>query len=177
MAPAESAPPEQTTRTSGKHIVRTTVAAIASLLVARAAALPEPYWATVTTLVVMQSSLGASWVVSWKRLAGTALGALVGGALGSLMAPSALAFTAAVFATGWICFALKLDRTAYRFTGITLAIVMLVARRQPPWLIAAHRFAEVSIGIAVALVLAAAWPESGPSSANRKTATRAATTS
>jgi len=66
---------------------------------------------------------------------------------------------------------------AYRFTGIALAIVMLVARKQPPWIIAAHRFVEVSIGIVVALVLTAVWPESGPPSANRKTATHSATTS
>jgi len=36
---------------------------------------------------------------------------------------------------------------------------MLIPRTGPAWPIAFHRFAEVSIGIGVALILAAAWPE------------------
>jgi hypothetical protein len=40
-----------------------------------------------------------------------------------------------------------------------VAVVMLIPRTGPAWPIAFHRFAEVSIGIGVALILAAAWPE------------------
>jgi hypothetical protein len=40
-----------------------------------------------------------------------------------------------------------------------LAIVMLVPRMEPAWRIAIHRSAEVSIGIAVALVMTVVWPE------------------
>lgn len=54
-------------RTSILHIARTTIAALASQLIAQALHMPEPYWATVTTIVIMQSSLGAAWMVSWKR--------------------------------------------------------------------------------------------------------------
>ncbi len=158
-----TASPAEPTRTSSAHVVRTTVAAVVSLLVASIATLPEPYWATVTTLIVMQSSLGAAWAVSVKRVIGTTLGATVGGMLATFLKPSALIFAAAVLATGFVCRLLKLDRTAYRFTGVTLAIVMLVRRNEPAWVIAAHRFTEVSIGIAVALVLTAVWPESANS--------------
>jgi uncharacterized membrane protein YccC len=52
-----------------------------------------------------------------------------------------------------------LDRSAYRFAAITLAIVMLVAHTKPAWLIAIDRFIEVSVGIAVGLGIAALWPE------------------
>ncbi len=38
---------------------------------------------------------------------------------------------------------------------------MLVPRGIAPWLIAVHRFVEVSLGIAVALALTALWPERG----------------
>ena len=61
--------------------------------------------------------------------------------------------------TGLVCLVLGLDRTSYRFVGITLAIIMLVTRAQSAWIIAAHRFVEVALGIAVGLVLAALWPE------------------
>jgi uncharacterized membrane protein YccC len=144
---------------SRMHVVRTSVGALGALLVARFIGLPEPYWAAITTLVVMQSSLVASWTVSWKRLIGTAIGAVVGGALATFLPSSDYLFGAALFVTGLLCVVVGLDRVAYRFTGITLAIIILVARTRPAWIIASHRFVEVSMGIAIGLFITAVWPE------------------
>jgi len=41
----------------------------------------------------------------------------------------------------------------------TLAIVLLLPRSEPAWRVAFHRFAEVSIGIAGALIMTVVWPE------------------
>jgi uncharacterized membrane protein YccC len=146
-------------QTSVLHVARTTVAALSSLLLSRALHTPEPYWATISTIVVMQSSLGAAWKASRQRLAGTVLGALLGGMLASWVPSSFLAYAVGVLCSGLVCWILDLDRTAYRFAGITVAIIVLVERHTSAWVIAAHRFVEVSLGIAVALVLTAAWPE------------------
>jgi len=54
---------------------------------------------------------------------------------------------------------LRAEQAAHRFGGITLAIVMLVPRTGPAWQMALYRFAEVSTGIAVAVVLTVVWPE------------------
>jgi uncharacterized membrane protein YgaE (UPF0421/DUF939 family) len=143
-----------------QHSARTAVAATVSLVVARAFRLPEAYWAAITTLIVVQSTLGAALTISGKRFAGTALGAIVGALVATLFRPSAIAFGGAVFSIGMIGPVFHLDRTAYRFASITLAIVMLVGRTAPAWVVATHRFVEVSIGIAVGLVLTAVWPES-----------------
>jgi Fusaric acid resistance protein-like len=71
-----------------------------------------------------------------------------------------LAFGAAIFLLGLFCAWLGrvhqrlpqyLDRTAYRYGSIALAIVMLVVRDESDWVVALHRFIEVSIGIAVGL--------------------------
>jgi uncharacterized membrane protein YccC len=158
-------------RNSILHIARTTVAALASQLIAQSLHMPEPYWATVTTIVVMQSSVGAAWKVSWKRLAGTVLGAVVGGFLSSHFGGNLIAFGAAMIGTGLVCLILKVDRSAYRFAGITLAIIMLVPRTHSAWIVAIHRCVEVSLGIAVALVLAAMWPERIPESSQVNGAT------
>ena len=141
------------------HSARTAVAAVASLLVARLFQLPETYWAPVTTLVITQSSLGAALTVSWRRFVGTAFGAAVGALVASHFGPHALVFGASVFALGLLCAVTKADRSVYRFGGIALAIVLLVPRTRSPWQVAFHRFAEVSIGIGVALILAVVWPE------------------
>jgi uncharacterized membrane protein YccC len=141
------------------HSVRTAVAGVVSLLAARLLRLPEAYWAPITTLVITQSSLGAALTVSWQRFLGTVLGAAFGAMVASHFAPHALVFGLGVLILGPVCAMICSDRSAYRFAGIALAIVLLVPRTGPPWRIALHRFAEVSVGIAVALVLTMLWPD------------------
>jgi uncharacterized membrane protein YgaE (UPF0421/DUF939 family) len=141
------------------HAVRTAVAAVVSYLIASLFRLPEAYWASISAMIVMQSTLGVALPVSVQRFAGTAIGAAVGAAAGSLFGESVWAFGGAVFLIGVLCAVLRVDRSAYRYASITLAIVMLVARHASVWLIAIHRFCEVSLGIAVGLLISALWPE------------------
>jgi hypothetical protein len=106
------------------HSARTAVAALASVLAARLFRLPETYWAAITTLVITQSSLGAALTVSWQRFVGTALGAIVGALVAAYFGTSTLVFGTCVFILGLVCAAARADRSAYRFGGITLAIVL-----------------------------------------------------
>jgi len=149
------------------HSVRTTIVAIASLLTARLCRLPEAYWAPITTIVVTQSSLGAAFTVSWQRFVGTALGAIAGAIVGSRFGAHPVVFGTCVFFLGLVCAVTGADRTAYRFAGITLAIVLLIPRTAPAWQVAFHRFAEVTIGIVVALIFAWVWPEKDPPSSEK----------
>jgi uncharacterized membrane protein YgaE (UPF0421/DUF939 family) len=142
-----------------EHSVRTAIAAVGSLLAARLFRLPEAYWAPITTLVITQSSLGAAFSVSWKRFVGTAIGALVGALVATHFPPNIFLFGVSVFVLGLLCALVRTDRSAYRFAGVTLSIVLLIPRANPAWQVALHRFAEVSIGIAVALLFAIVWPE------------------
>lgn len=142
-----------------EHPARTTVAAVASLVIAGAFRLPEAYWAAITTIVVMQSTLGAALKVSGQRFAGTALGAAAGALIAMYLPPTAIVFGGGMFALGIVCAVLNLDRAAYRFAGITLAIILLIGHDKAPWMEAIHRFVEVSIGIAVGLLITALGPE------------------
>jgi hypothetical protein len=56
-----------------------------------------------------------------------------------------------------LCVVLRVERRAYRYASITLAIVMLVPRSSSGRLVALHRFFEVSIGIAIGLLFFALW--------------------
>jgi uncharacterized membrane protein YgaE (UPF0421/DUF939 family) len=60
-----------------------------------------------------------------------------------------------------------MEKSAYRYASITLAIIVLIPRANAAWIVALHRFFEVSVGIVVALVLAAVWPEHQPESAKQ----------
>jgi len=64
------------------HAVRTAIAAVASILIARLCRLPEAYWAAIATLIAMQSTFGAAWAISRQRfIIGTAMGAVAGALL------------------------------------------------------------------------------------------------
>jgi uncharacterized membrane protein YgaE (UPF0421/DUF939 family) len=140
------------------HSARTGVAAGVALAAARLYDMPEDYWAPITTLVVMQSTLGAAWAISRARLLGTALGVSLGALVATYCHPEIVMFGAALFVLGLICAILRLNHSAYRFAGIALAIVLLVTGEHDPWIKGAHRFLEVAIGIFVGLVFTVLWP-------------------
>src|ERR1039458_2285742 len=78
-----------------KQAIKTAVAGVASLYAAKLCRLPEDYWASISALIVMQSSVGATVSASWTRLAGTAVGAVVGGVFVAMWGVNVLAFGAA----------------------------------------------------------------------------------
>jgi uncharacterized membrane protein YgaE (UPF0421/DUF939 family) len=143
------------------HVVQTAVAAVLSYMTARLFRLPEAYWAPMSTVIVMQTNLDAALPVSVQHFAGTAIGAAIGAVTATYFGESVWWFGAAVFVTGLVCVALRIERSAYRYASVTLVIVMLVTRTGRAPSVAIHRFFEVSIGIAVGLLLFALWPEIG----------------
>jgi uncharacterized membrane protein YccC len=141
------------------HGIRTAVAATASVIIARLVTMPEAYWAAIATLVVMQSTLGATLTLSIERIAATAVGASIGALEVNYFKANLVAYAIAIFVVGLLSFAFRLEKTAYRYASITLTIIVLIPRSEAPWATALHRFIEVSVGIIVALAVAALWPE------------------
>ncbi len=136
---------------------RTTVATVASLLLARTLKLPEFYWAPISAIVIIQSTINPR-TVAWQRFAGTALGAALGALIATFFSAGVLVYAASIFLCGAVCTLLRL-RGAYRFAAITLSIILLIAHNRPGWIVALHRFIEVSLGIAVALAITQLWPD------------------
>ena len=137
------------------HSVRTAVAAVVSMLLARSLKLPEFYWAPLSTIVILLSTINPM-ALAWQRFVGTALGAALGALIASFFEPSWMVYGTGVFVCGILSALLRLH-AAYRFAGITLTIVLLAAHGRPPWIVASHRFVEVSLGIAVALLMTLLW--------------------
>jgi uncharacterized membrane protein YccC len=149
------------------HSIRTAIAAMISLAAARLFRLPEAYWAAIAILVVMQSTLDATLLISLERIAATAIGALTGALLATWFTQNLFIFAAAIFVLGLFCCAFRMEKSAYRYASVTLAIIVLIPRSSAAWVTALHRFFEVSMGIVVALALAAVWPERQPESTAR----------
>jgi Fusaric acid resistance protein-like len=121
--------------------------------------------AAIATLVVMQSTLGATLTLSVERIVATAVGASVGALESNYFGANLAAFMLAIFFIGLLSFGFRLERTAYRYASVTLTIIVLIPRTNPAWIVALHRFIEVSVGIIVALLVVAVWPERSPISA------------
>jgi len=141
------------------HSIRTAIAATAAVIAARLVQMPEAYWAAIATLVVMQSSLGATLTLSIERIIATALGASVGALEAHYFGANLIAFPVAIILIGLLSYGFRLEKTAYRYASVTLAIIVLIPRSNPAWIVALHRFIEVSVGIIVALAVVAFWPE------------------
>ena len=138
------------------HATRTAAAAVLSLLLARSVLkLPEFYWAPISTIVILLSTINPL-TLAWQRFAGTALGAALGAVIATFFHANWIVYGVGIFVCGILSTLLRLGG-AYRFAAIAFSIVLLVAHERPPWIVAAHRFVEVSLGIAVALLVTVVW--------------------
>jgi uncharacterized membrane protein YgaE (UPF0421/DUF939 family) len=135
--------------------MRTAVAAVASLLLAKSLRLPEFYWAPISTIVILLSTINPL-TLAWQRFAGTAVGAALGALIATYTHPNWIVYGLGIFVCGILSSLLRVG-AAYRFAAIALSIVLLVTHERAPWVIAVHRFVEVSLGIAVALLATLFW--------------------
>jgi uncharacterized membrane protein YccC len=141
------------------HVFRTSIAATLSVLFARLLGVPEAYWAVIATLVVMQSPLSSTIPLAIQRIVASAVGASLGAIESAYFGPNLVAFALTIFVLGLMSIAFRLERVGYSYAGMTLAIIVLIPRPEAPWIAAVHRFAEVSLGILVALAVVAVWRE------------------
>ncbi|MGB6945652.1 MAG: FUSC family protein [Bryobacteraceae bacterium] len=143
---------------SAKQAIKTAIAGVVSLFVTKLFRLPEGYWAAISALIVMQSNLGATLSASRTRLAGTAVGAVIGGLFVAIFGMNILGFALAVTIAFMVCDLLRLAESQ-RLATVTVAIIMLIGRTNAAWIIALHRFTEVALGILVALLVSLTlWP-------------------
>lgn len=136
--------------------VRTAFTAVIAMLLARLLNLQEFYWAPISAIVIIQSTI-PPLMLSWQRFVGTALGAVIGVAMATFLHPTPWTYDAGILVCGLLAWALRVGG-AYRFAAITLSIVLLIPRARPAWITGWPRFLEVSLGIAVALAVTTIWP-------------------
>lgn len=126
--------------------------AVVCLCLAQWLALPQGYWAVMSSIIVMQSNVQETISASFNRLIGTAIGAIIGGIFLDLYGVHVWVFGVAVMIVVLICIFLNLKQS-YRLAGVTVAIILLVSHVESPWMTAFHRFLEVSLGVVVALLI------------------------
>src|SRR6266699_491517 len=109
------------------HGIRTAVAVTVSVIIARLMQMPEAYWAAIATLIVIQSTFGATLTLSIGRIVATAVGASVGALEANYFGANLVAFAVAIFLVGLLSIASRLEKTAYHYASITLTIIVALA--------------------------------------------------
>jgi uncharacterized membrane protein YccC len=146
-------------RPEARRLIRTLSGAALSYGAARLAALPEGYWALITTLVVVtQPSLTQALGTARDQIVGAFIGGVVG-MLGVLAiehgAPPLVVFAIALVPLA----AVAAERPALRLACITLVIVVLIpAGSGPYYQRPMHRLLEILIGAASAFIVTMLFP-------------------
>jgi len=141
-----------------QQAIKTGIAGALAMFLAELLHLPQPYWAAVSAVIVMQSEFEATLKAGITRMAATAIGAAVAVPFAEIAPGNDPAFGVAVMVAILVCSALKLE-DGQRLAAATVVIVMLIGHTEAPWLSGLFRFLEVSFGIVVSLaVTRLVWP-------------------
>jgi uncharacterized membrane protein YccC len=140
-----------------RAMVRATLAGTLSYAVVTALDLTEGFWAVMSALLVLQSTIGASLQSSLDRLAGTIGGVICGGIVGWLIpGQDPLAVIAALALTLVPLTYLAAINGHYRIAPVTAVITLILPRHldSTPLVFALDRTLEVAIGGVIAVAVA-----------------------
>ena len=139
-----------------RHALRVGVAVAATYGVIKLLALPQGWWAVITALLVVQTSVGGSFKAALDRLWGTIAGALYGAAVAIVIPHTtdwglAIAIVLAILPLAY----LAAVNAAFRVAPVTALIVLLpiYGHADSPLVSAADRILEIIIGNIVALAV------------------------
>lgn len=148
-----------------RHALRATLLTVPAVAAALVWWTPYAHWLSITVALTMQPFFAATWQRALERIGGTALGALLGGALAFVPAtPTALGV--ALVALSVIGFSVRQVSYGAYIACLTPLIVLLFEIAEPthsPWLVAGMRalYTLVGGGIAV-LACLTLWPSWEP---------------
>jgi uncharacterized membrane protein YccC len=137
--------------------LRTMVAGMATFGLAEFARLPQGYWAVLTAIIIMQTSVGGSVKATIDRMIGTLSGAVYGGAV-AFFVPHATPLglgAALTLALAPLTLLSALD-ASFRIAPVTAIIVLMTTTGQHlgPLVSALDRTLEIGLGCVVGLTTA-----------------------
>lgn len=131
-----------------RHAIRVSAAVAAAFAMGELFHLPQAYWAVFTAVIVVQTSIGGTITASLERLAGTVVGALIGGAAAYVRANTIVGEGLTLSAAIAVAAFAAAVRPSLRAAPVTAAIVLVggVTARMDPLVAAAWRVIEICLG-------------------------------
>lgn len=139
-----------------RYACRVMVAGLLAYCLAIALSLPQGYWAVITAIVVMQSTVGGSLKAALDRLTGTALGAAVGFCVAVLHLQGYQAGVALAAVLGPLAYAASAS-PRFRVAPVTAAIMLIGtggAMPLDPVAAALDRVLEIALGGVIGVLVA-----------------------
>lgn len=143
-----------------KHAVKTALAAVVTYAVVQMLGLEQGYWAIISVIIVMQNNLGGSLQAGVNRLAGTAVGALLGVFCLAALGSGAVALGVGVGLSILVCAYFVHLHESFRMAGLTATIIILLGNQHSSYVaFGLERFLEIGLGVAIALAFSVfVWP-------------------
>ncbi len=138
-----------------RYAVRVMVAGFLAYSVAISLALPQGFWAVITAIVVMQSTVGASLKAALDRLTGTLLGAAVGFCVSIMHFQGYAAGIALALALLPVAYVASIN-PSFRVAPVTTAIMLIGTGNVSldPVAAAVDRVLEIGVGSVIGLLVA-----------------------
>jgi uncharacterized membrane protein YccC len=137
-----------------KHALRVAIAVGVSFAIADVLNLPQGYWAVITAVLVVQTSIGGTLGASRDRLLGTVVGAVVGGIAAFVRPETPLGEGLALVICTAILMVPAVLYPSLRIAPVT-AVIMIVGSpsHEGSLLAAGYRVAEIAIGSVIGLAV------------------------
>ena len=127
-------------------------AAIIAYLPTQPLGLREGFWASITSIAVVQTEASAVRSSARDQFAGAAIGGTIGAVVGSLTGQHLYAYALAIVLAMLLCWLCKIASAA-RLAGSTVTILLLVPHQGTVGWMMLSRLAEVAWGVTVAIAV------------------------
>jgi uncharacterized membrane protein YccC len=141
--------------TTLRHAVRITVAVLAASELTTWLGLSQGYWAVITTLFVMQASVGGTMGAAADRVLGTMAGAAAGAVGAWLQSVFALPQSMVIVLVAAPMAMLAMERPSFKLAPVTAAMVLLLGASESDVLrTAIARMTEIALGCVIGVLTA-----------------------
>ncbi|MGD0835075.1 MAG: FUSC family protein [Polyangia bacterium] len=113
--------------------------------------LPQSYWAPIAAVVVLYPDTASTKKAAIQRVLGTLVGSLIGWGSATWWHQNVLIYGLSILVAVGLCHLARLEG-ASRLCAVAVTVITIIPRSEPPYLVALHRFVEVSYGLACALL-------------------------
>lgn len=136
----------------GMRNIKTAISVSISILISRALKMEYPFYTAIASIITMQSSVEASFVVGRNRMLGTLVGAFVGFICASIKPGDALLAGAGIVLVIYLCNLLEW-RDSSSIAGVVFCAIMLNLKAGSALFYSVNRILDTFVGIAVAVLV------------------------
>jgi uncharacterized membrane protein YgaE (UPF0421/DUF939 family) len=136
----------------GMRNIKTAISVSISILIASALKMEYPFYTAIASIITMQGSVEASFLVGRNRMIGTLVGAFVGFICASIKPGDALVAGAGIILVIFVCNLVNRKESS-SIAGVVFCAIMLNLKGGNALFYSINRILDTFVGIAVAVIV------------------------